>query len=72
VIHKGIQYSVAATVEPDLWQWRFQIGESVKTGKTKTRLAALAARRVQLKINAALKASSTSPATQSDHRASPP
>jgi hypothetical protein len=72
VIHKGIQYSVAATVEPDLWQWRFQIGENVKTGKTKTRLAALAARRVQLKIDAALKASSASSATQSDNRVSPP
>jgi hypothetical protein len=72
VIHKGIQYSVAATVEPDLWQWRFQIGESVKTGKTKTRLAALAARRVQLKIDAALKASGASSANRSDNRASPP
>jgi hypothetical protein len=71
VIHKGIQYSVAATVEPDLWQWQFQIGESVKTGKTKTRLAALAARRVKLKIDAALRASSTSSATQTN-RASPP
>ena len=72
MIHKGIQYSVAATVEPDLWQWRFQIGESVKTGKTKTRLAALAARRVKLKIDAALRASNASYSIQSDNRASPP
>jgi hypothetical protein len=72
VIHKGIQYSVAATVEPDLWQWQFQIGESVKTGKTKTRLAALAARRVKLKIDAALQTSSASYSIQSDNRASPP
>jgi hypothetical protein len=57
VIHKGVQYSVAPTVEPDIWQWQFQIGESVKTGKTRTKLAALAARRVQLKIDAALKTS---------------
>jgi hypothetical protein len=57
VIHKGIQYCVAATVEPDVWQWQFQIGANVKTGKTKTRLSALAARRVQMKIDAALKAS---------------
>jgi hypothetical protein len=71
VIHRGIQYTVAATVEPDLWQWQFQIGESVKTGKTKTRLAALAARRVQLKIDAALKASSASSATRGDNRANP-
>jgi hypothetical protein len=72
VIHKGIQYSVAATVEPDLWQWQFQIGESVKTGKTKTRLAALAARRVKLKIDAALRASSASYSIRNDNRASPP
>lgn len=57
VIHKGVQYSVAPTVEPDVFQWQFRIGESVKTGKTRTRLAALAARRVQLKIDAALKTS---------------
>jgi hypothetical protein len=72
VIHKGIPYSVAATVEPDLWQWQFQIGESVKTGKTKTRLAALAARRVKLKIDAALRASSASSGSQRENRASPP
>jgi len=72
VIYKRIQYSVAATVEPDLWQWQFQIGESVKTGKTKTRLAALAARRVKLKIDAALRASNASYSIQSDNRASPP
>jgi hypothetical protein len=31
-------------VEPDLWQWQFRIGETVKTGKTETTLALLAAR----------------------------
>ncbi len=66
MIHKGIQYSVAATVEPDVWQWRFQIGDSVRTGKTKTRLGALAARRVQMKIDAALKASRVASANQAD------
>ena len=64
MIHKGIEYSVAATVEPDVWQWRFQIGESVKTGKTKTRLGALAARRVQMKIDAVLRTSEVSFASQ--------
>jgi hypothetical protein len=64
VIHKGIQYSVAATVEPDVWQWRYQIGDSVRTGKTKTRLGALAARRVQMKIDAALKVSRATSANQ--------
>jgi hypothetical protein len=57
VIHKGIPYSVAATDEPDIWHWQFQIGESIRSGKTNTRMAALAARRVQMKIDAALRVS---------------
>jgi hypothetical protein len=57
MIHKGIRYTVAATDEPDVWQWQFQIGDVVKTGKTKTRLGAMAARRVQLKIDIELRAS---------------
>jgi len=69
MVHKGIPYSVAATVEPDIWQWQFQIGESIRTGKTNTRLAALAARRVQMKIDAALRVSGVSSAIQSDSRA---
>jgi hypothetical protein len=43
-------------IEPDLWQWQFRIGETVKTGKTETTLALLAARRVQLRIDRELKA----------------
>ena len=72
VIHKGIRYSVAATVEPDIWQWQFQIGESIRTGKTNTRLAALAERRVKMKIDAALRISSVSSAIQRDNRAGAP
>lgn len=56
MIHKGVEYFLAATAEPDIWQWRFQIGDTVKTGKTQTRLVTLAERRVQLKIDATLKA----------------
>jgi hypothetical protein len=44
------------TAEPDIWEWRFQLGDKVKTGRTQTRLAALATRRVQPKIDAALRA----------------
>jgi hypothetical protein len=51
VIYKGIQYSVAPTSESDVWRWQFQIGETV-----------MAARRVQAKIDAALRASATSSA----------
>jgi hypothetical protein len=56
VIHRGVQYTVVATAEPDIWEWRYEYGNSVKTGKTQTRLAALAARRVKSKIDAALRA----------------
>jgi hypothetical protein len=55
MIHKGVEYFLTVTSEPDVWQWRFQIGDHVRTGKTQTRLATLAERRVQLKIDAALK-----------------
>jgi hypothetical protein len=61
VIHKGIQYIVTATAEPDVWHWRFQIGDRVRSGATETRLAALAARRVQSKIDAALRELASSP-----------
>jgi hypothetical protein len=64
VIYKGVEYTVVATAEPDIWEWRFQIGDKVKTGRTQTRLAALAARRVQSKIDAALRAAKSSPPSQ--------
>jgi hypothetical protein len=61
VIYKGVEYTVVATAEPDIWEWRYQIGDKVKTGRTQTRLAALAARRVQSKIDAALRVAKSSP-----------
>jgi hypothetical protein len=64
VIYKGVEYTVVATAEPDIWEWRFQIGDKVKTGRTQTRLAALAARRVQSKIDAALRAAKLSASRQ--------
>jgi hypothetical protein len=70
MIHKGIQYSLTATAEPDVWRWRFQIGDTVKTGKTQTRLATLAERRIQLKIDTALKALGVSSASQRPFRKS--
>jgi hypothetical protein len=60
VNHKGIQYIVTATAEPDVWHWRFQVGDTVRSGTTQTRLAELAARRVRSKIDAALKALASS------------
>ncbi|MGJ4931727.1 hypothetical protein ACQR1I_08595 [Bradyrhizobium sp. HKCCYLS2038] len=56
MIHRGVQYTVVATAEPDIWEWRYEFGDQVKTGRTQTRLAALAARRVKSKIDAALRA----------------
>jgi hypothetical protein len=61
VIYKGVEYTVVATAEPDIWEWRYQLGDTVKTGRTQTRLAALAARRVQSKIDAALRATKSPP-----------
>ena len=55
MIHRGVPYGVAPTVEPDVWQWQFPIGDDVKAGKTRTKLAAMAARRVQSRIDAALR-----------------
>lgn len=59
MIHRGVQYTVVATAEPDIWEWRYEFGEQIKTGRTQTRLAALAARRVKSKIDAALRAAQT-------------
>jgi hypothetical protein len=41
---RGIEFTLVQ-VEPDLWQWQFRIGETVTTGKTKTELKGMAARR---------------------------
>ena len=64
MIYKGVEYNVVATAEPDIWEWRFQIDDKVKTGRTQTRLVALASRRVQSKIDAALRAAK--PASYTD------
>ena len=53
--HKGVDYTVAMTTTPGIWKWQFQIGEKVKTGKTETRIGLLAVRRVQLRIDRALR-----------------
>jgi hypothetical protein len=61
VIHKGVEYTVTATADPEVWEWRYQIGDTIKTGKTQTKLATLAIRRVQVKIDAALRAVKSPP-----------
>ena len=61
MIYKGVEYTVVATAEPDIWEWRFELDDKIKTGRTQTRLVALAARRVQSKIDAALRAAKIQP-----------
>jgi hypothetical protein len=51
---KGIEFTLVQ-VAPDLWQWRFQIGETVTMGKTKTKLRGLAARKAQMRIDRELR-----------------
>jgi hypothetical protein len=55
MVHKGIEYSVVLSGTPGVWNWRFQIGGQVKTGRVQTNLSLLAMRRVQLRIDRALK-----------------
>jgi hypothetical protein len=62
VLYKGVPYSVVATAEPDIWEWRYELDDTVKTGRTQTRLPALAARRVRWKIDAALRSRNPAPA----------
>jgi hypothetical protein len=54
MIYKGIEFSVTLAA-PDVWQWQFRIGDTVKTGRTEARLNLLAIRRVQLRIDRELK-----------------
>lgn len=56
MIYRDVEYSLTATIEPDVWQWQFQIGEQTRIGKTRTRLFHLAARRVHMRIDATLRA----------------
>jgi hypothetical protein len=51
---KGVEFSLKQ-VDEDRWKWRYQIGETVKTGNTQTRLMGMAAHRVQQKIDRELK-----------------
>src|SRR5665213_3230721 len=53
--HRGVDYTVALTTAPGVWQWQFRIGDRVKTGKTETNINLLAIRRVQLRIDRELR-----------------
>ena len=51
---KGVEFTLKQ-VDEDRWNWRFQIGKTVKTGNTQTLLKGMAAHRVQQKIDRELK-----------------
>ena len=70
--YKGIQYGIAPTVDTDVWQWQFEIDGVLRTGKTRTRLAAMVNRRVQLRIDAALDHSGAPAANQDGERPEAP
>ena len=47
---KDVEFSLQQ-VESDLWKWQFQIGKTVTSGKTRSRLMGMAAYRVQQRID---------------------
>jgi hypothetical protein len=59
MIYRGVEYSVAMTTTPGIWKWQFRIGDELKTGKTETKIGLLAIRRVQIRIDRALKLAAT-------------
>ena len=54
MVHKGVEYSVTMAA-PGIWSWRFKIGDTVKSGRTETRIQLLAIRRVQMRIDRELR-----------------
>ncbi len=61
ISHKGVEYTVAVTAVPSIWRWQFQIGQTVKTGKTETKINLLPIHRVQLRIDRELKKTTYNP-----------
>ena len=49
--HKGVEYTVESSTTPNVWAWKFMIGDKVVTGKTETAIYFLALRRVQQRID---------------------
>jgi hypothetical protein len=53
--HKGVQYEITPSAVPDVWKWQFRIGGKVRVGQTETRIAEMAARRAQIRIDQELR-----------------
>ena len=54
MIRHGVEFTLRL-IEPGLWNWRFQIGETVTNGRTRTKLVGLAQHRVEKRIDRALR-----------------
>ena len=54
MIRRGVEFKLVQ-VEPGLWKWEFEIDKTVTTGKTKSNLMGMAARRVQQRIDLELR-----------------
>jgi len=54
MIRRGVEFTLVQ-VEPGLWKWEFEIDKIITTGKTKSNLMGLAARRVQQRIDQELR-----------------
>jgi hypothetical protein len=54
MIRKGVEFTLLL-IEPGLWRWRFQIGETISTGKTRTSLKGMAARSAHARIDIELR-----------------
>ncbi len=59
--HRGVEYTVIETHDPNVWKWQFRIGSVIKSGRTEAKLRGLAERRAQLIINRALKTATAVP-----------
>ena len=51
--HRGVEFTVAKTAIPGVWQWQFRIGDETKTGKTETKIDLLAIRRLRRGLRSA-------------------
>ena len=51
---RGVEFTLVQ-IEPGLWRWQFQIGETVTTGKTQTSLMGMAAQRARARIDRELR-----------------
>jgi len=50
MIRRGIKFTLHE-IKPGLWKWEFQIDNTVTTGKTKSDLMGMAARKAQHRID---------------------